>query len=98
MSIILSLQNVNHHHKKETINQKCIPIKQRSVPKRVQTVNVFLKLSCIVFYIPYRNFINKISYYGIKLQEKTKNFCIFHVKTKNLPSKILKLASKLMFS
>ena len=98
MSIILSLQNVNHHHKKETINQKYVPIKQRSVPKRVQTVNVFLKLSCIVFYIPYRNFINKISYYSIKLRKKIKNFCCFCVKTKNSPSKILKFPPKLMFS
>ena len=98
MSIILSLQNVNHHHKKETINQKYIPIKQRSVPKRMQTVNVFLNQTFQLFNILYRNFINKISYYGIKPREKIKNFYLFYVKIKNLPSKILKFPPKLMFS
>ena len=84
MSIILSLQNVNHHHKKETINQKYIPIKQRSVPKRVQTVNVFLNQTFQLFNILYRNFINKISYYGIKTKEKIEDFHLFHIKFKNL--------------
>ena len=98
MSIILSLQNVNHHHKKETINQKYIPIKQRSVPERVQTVNVFLNQTFQLFNILYRNFINKISYYGIKMQEKIEDFYLLHIKFKNLLSKILRLAPKLMFS
>ena len=41
---------------------------------------------------------NKISYYGIKPREKIKNFYLFYVKIKNLPSKILKFPPKLMFS